>query len=111
MPLWTILTKCPAPLARSVQVAVLRCRDLPVTAGRPPGGLDAGSQYREDRFDLRDGVGLAADHQAVPAFRAPHPAARATVQQPDVAFRQPFRVPDIVAVVGVSAVDDGVAGI
>ena len=84
--------------------------DLACPAGRTCGSIDAGSQCRENGFHLRKGIGLAADHQVVPTIQATHAATGPAVQQPDAAFRQPFGVPHVIAVVGVSAVDDGVTG-
>ncbi len=69
----------------------------------------AGRQRREDRVEVLDHVGLAADHHAVAALQAPDAAAGADVDVVDALRRQLLGAPDVVDVVGVAAVDEDVA--
>ena len=114
MPLWTILTKCPAPLGPQCSQP---CSALDGVAGRragrgPLGRLDAWSEGVEDRRQPLDrGVG-AADHQAVAALQAVDPATHADVDVVDAVIAGERSGPvDVVAVPRVAAVDDRVAAL
>jgi hypothetical protein len=124
IPLWTIFTKWPAPevvdhlheVARArgaaVQIAVLGRRRIAGAAGRPLGGaVDAGRDRLEDRVEPLDRLVGPADHQAVAALEPPDTAARADVEVVDAARLERLGAVDVVAVVGVAAVDDRVAGL
>src|SRR2546425_12591130 len=68
-------------------------------------------QALEDRVETLHRRQVAADHQAIAALQAPDAAARAHVEIVD-----PFRLqipgpPDVVDVVGVPPIDDGVVGL
>ena len=76
------------------------------SAAATPGASEA-----KTGVEPRDGVRLAADHQAVAALGAPDPAARADVDVVDAPLAQACRVAEVVGVVGVAAVDDRVAGL
>ena len=73
------------------------------------GRLDAGRDGLEQRVEVRDDLVLAADHQAVAALEAEHAAAGADVDVVDALLAQLGRPVDVLAVVGVAAVDDDVA--
>ena len=62
-------------------------------------------------LEVVDDLLLAADHQAEAALEAPDAAARAAVDVVDALLAQRRRVPDVVDVVRVAAVDDDVAGL
>jgi hypothetical protein len=94
MPLWTILTKWPAPFCP-------QCSQ-PCSAG-------TGSPERPGVRGVGHHLVVAADHEAVAAVQAPDPAAGPAVDQVDAALPQPGRPLDVVAVVRVAAVDDDVA--
>src|SRR6202042_2886252 len=72
-----------------------------------------GAHARGDRGEHRGHTGhrvvVAADHHAVAAVQAPDPAAGPAVDQADALLGQLGRAGDVVAVVGVAAVDDDVA--
>ena len=80
-------------------------------AGRALGGVDAGRDGPEDRVEVGDDVVLAADHEAEPALEPEHAAAGADVDVVDALRLQARGAVDVVAVVGVAAVDDDVAGL
>ena len=108
MPLWTILTKWPAPLGAAVQVAVFGGAAYLLPAGRARRLLDTRRQGGEDGVEAPDDGFLAADHQAVASLRAPDPAAG-----PDVHIMNALRfqfggAADVIVVVGVAAIDDHV---
>ena len=109
MPLWTILTKCPAPDGAAVQVALLLRRQLAVAARRPLDLPDPRGDGLQDRLDGLDRDLVAADHQAVAALQAEDAAAGADVDVVDALLPQLLGPADVVAVVGVAAVDDDVA--
>ena len=69
-----------------------------------------GRERREERVEPSHDVGLAADHEAVAALEPPDAAARPAVDVVEAARREPLRALDVVAVVGVAAVDHDVAG-
>jgi hypothetical protein len=110
MPLWTIFTKWPAPEGPQCRYP---CSAVPPSLSRP--GVRgmvarAGGERLEDRVEALHDLGLAADHQAVAALEPPDAAARAHVDVVDVLRLEPLRARDVVVVVRVAAVDDGVAG-
>ena len=113
MPLWTILTKWPAPCGpqcrKPCSARGRRRRSRPGVRGAAstPGASAAKIGVRRSTI-----VGLAADHQAVAALQAGDAAAGADVDVVDGSARgEPRRAADVVAVVGVAAVDDDVAGL
>ncbi len=57
-----------------------------------------GRQGREERREPRDGVGLAADHQAEAALEAEDAAARPHVDVVDAALGELSRAADVVVV-------------
>src|SRR5256885_564971 len=71
----------------------------------------AGRQRREERVQMTHDVRLAADHEAVAALETEHAAARAAVHVVEPTAGEPGRAVDVVAVVGVPAVDDDVAAL
>src|SRR5471030_2965719 len=78
-------------------------------ARRRLGRLGARRQRREQRRDMRHGVFFAAYHQAVAALETSHAAAGADVDVMQAAFFELLGAADVVAVVGVAAIDDDVA--
>ena len=70
-----------------------------------------GRQRGEDRVEPLDGAVGAADHQAVAALEAEDAAAGAAVDVVDPLLADLGGAADVVAVVGVAAVDDRVAGL
>ncbi len=95
----------------AVQVAVLGRRRLTGAPGGPRRRADARRQRREDRAEPVDDLLLTADHEAEAALEPPDAATRAAVDVVDPALRELGRVPEIVVVVGVAAVDDHVPGL
>ena len=73
--------------------------------------VDARGERREDRVEPLDRLVGAADHQAVAALEAEDAAAGAAVDVVDPALGELAGAADVVAVVGVAAVDDRVAGL
>ena len=67
-----------------------------------------GRQRGKDRIEIFNRPLLAADHQAVTAFEAPHPATGPDIDEMDTFAAQDFRPADIIAVEGISSVDDDV---
>ena len=61
-----------------------------------------------DRGEIVDLCVLATDHQAVAAFQSPHPAGGPAVDEVQALLGASLGVPDVVAVVGVATIDDGV---
>ena len=94
-----------------MEVAVLGGRWIALAARGALRRVDPGGQGREDRVKPRDGFVGAADHQAVAALEAEHTARGAAVDVVDPALRQLGGAADVIAVVGVAAVDHSVAGL
>src|SRR5271155_4544316 len=69
----------------------------------------AGSESLEDRIQVLDDVGLAANHLAVTAFEAPDAAGGADVGLANAFGFQLFGAANVVDVVGVAAINDDVA--
>ena len=95
MPLWTILTKWPAPAGPTWP--------QPLSCGRRQ-GLEDGTQ-------IVDRLLVAADHHAVTLFEAPDAAGGANVDELKAFGGDLLIVAHRVLVVGVAAVDENVAGI
>ncbi len=111
MPLCTILTKWPAPLGpqcRYPSSAVPPILSRPRSAGNI---ADARSDGFENRFQVLDHGGGAADHQAVASFQTPDTAAGANVDILNSLRRELFTATDVVDVVGIAAIDQNVAGL
>ena len=70
---------------------------------------DARSEGAEDRVEVLDDFVLAADHHAISALQAPYAAAGSDIHIMDSLGRNVLGAADIVDVVGIAAVDDGVA--
>ena len=109
MPLCTIFTKWPGAVGAAVEVALLGRARGTGAPGRALRRVDAGRERGEDRVEVRDDVVLAADHEAEAALEAEHAAARADVDVVDALRAKRVGAVDVVAVVGVAAVDDDVA--
>jgi len=73
--------------------------------GQPPARRERG----EHRFDPRDDLGFAADHEAISLLEPEHAAARADVEIVDAGGAELGGAPDVVLVVGIAAVDQHVA--
>ena len=94
----------------AVEVAVLRGA---VGAGASRRGLDAALARRdgaEDRVEAGHRGVVAADHEAVAAVEPPHAAAGAAVDVVHALLLALRGAVDVVVVIGVAAVDDGVVG-
>ena len=79
---------------------------------RPGRGFDAagvGGDGVEDGVEPRDDLRFTADHQTVATIEAPDAATSSDVDVMDVLRQQVLRPGDVVAVVGVAAVDHRVA--
>ena len=113
MPLWTIFTKWPGSRRTAVQVAVLGlCRfalGRPALMRRARGAVHAGRDGPKERFETGHHLGLATDHEAEAPLEPEHSAARSHVDVVQAASHQLLGSIDVVAVVGVAAVDDDVA--
>ena len=111
MTLWTILTKCPGAVRPAVQVALVRTAATGRAARRRRCCTGTGREGCEQRREpLHHGV-FAADHLAVAALGPGDAAARAHVEMVDSARLQRGGAADVIAVVGVAAVDDDVVGV
>ncbi len=104
------LHEVPRAVGAAMQEALLRGGDGAAAAGRAPGRAGAGRERFEDRLQVLDDGGFAADHQAVAPIDAGDAAAGADVDVMVFRRREAFGAADVVAVVGVAAVDDDVAG-
>ena len=71
----------------------------------------AGSECAKDRGEPPHDVGLAADHQAVATLEPGDAAARPDIHVVDPARLEFPTASHVVAVEGVAAIDDGVAGL
>ena len=111
MPLWTIFTKWPAPSGRSASSparpgSARRCGRACAARRRRPGAIVAKIGSSASTTSV-----LAADHQAEAALEPQDAAAGADVDVVDALLRERLPRADVVAVVGVAAVDHDVAGL
>ena len=70
---------------------------------------DARREGVENRVEVVDDSLLAANHHAVAAVESPNAAARADIDIVDATRGDVLRATDVVDVIGIAAVDDGVA--
>ena len=85
---------------------------MPASAARPGVGETAslpGRESFEDRIEISDDLFLAANHLAVTTIESPNSATRSDVDVMNAFSFQFARAPDVVDVVGISAVDNDVA--
>ena len=94
MPLWTILVKWPEPTGP--------------TRAQPRSG--AGASVAKIGRKASDHGLVATDHHAVPLIESPHSAAGAAVDVVDASVVEDLCAAQRVLVVGIAAVDEGVAG-
>ena len=93
-----------------MQVTLLCLVRLALAAGRAGGRSNSGGQGFEQRVKACHSIVGPADHQAVASFEAPHAAAGAAVDIPDPGRLEFLRAANVVAIVGVAAIDHDVAG-
>jgi hypothetical protein len=94
----------------AMQVAPIGGRRAVAPVGGRRGG-SSGRECLEDRVEPFNGFRGAANHQTVPAFRAPHATADTNVQITDAACRERRRARDGIDIVGVAAIDHDVVGL
>src|SRR6266852_5044378 len=71
--------------------------------------IDARSQGREDRVEVLDDILLTANHQAVTALETPDASTRSSVNVVNALGFKLSSAPNIIVVVGITAIDDDVA--
>src|SRR6185295_15910028 len=110
IPLWTILTRWPAPFGPQCRYP---CSDVPLAFSRPGVGDVAAARCKrgEDRIEMLHRFGFAADHHAIAALQTPDAAARADVNIVDAFCGQLFGAANIIDVVGIAAVDQDIAAL
>src|SRR5260370_26345224 len=94
----------------AMQVAMLcrAARDL-FTPGRPRRRIERRRERRENRIEMLDDAGLAADHLAEAAFQSPDAAARARIDVMDPLGHEHLGAVDVIDVGRVPTADDAVA--
>src|ERR1700722_20420570 len=91
-----------------MKIALLGAARRTGGAGRARSRLDAWRERAEDRIEPLDDRGLSADHVAIASLQTPHAAADADIDVMQAFLPQRAGTAQIVMVVGVAAVDDGV---
>src|SRR5436305_6051334 len=99
----------PGTARAAMQVALLGGAHLAITTGRAGRALDAGGDRGEQRLETLDDLLLATDHEAEAALPAPDSPAGPAVDMVNAQLAQLVGATDVVAVVGVPAVDDDIA--
>src|SRR5438132_871264 len=94
----------------AVEIALLggAAHGRPTRSARDVAG--ARCQPQEDRIEVSDHRLLAPDHQAIAALQPPDAAAGPDVHVVDALLSELSRTPDVVDVIGITAVDEDVAG-
>ena len=94
----------------AVEIALLggAAHGRPTRSAREVAG--ARCQPQEDRIEVSDHRLLASDHQAIAALQPPDAAAGPHVHVVDALLSELPRAPDVVDVIGITAVDEDVAG-
>src|SRR5207253_796081 len=92
----------------AVEVALLGSATASLTTRSRRERPTAGGERREQRIEPADDVAFAADHETVSALAAPDAAARPAVDVVNPACLETLRAIDVVAVIGIHAVDDDV---
>lgn len=84
-----------------------------ISGGTVLGAWDIAQAWREggeDRVQVLDGLGVAANHHAVATLQAPDATGRPDVHVVQAFFRQGLAATHVVFIEGVAAVDDHIAG-
>src|SRR5262249_49084804 len=103
------LDEMAAAVRAAVQIALLGGA-IQLFATRSAGNIaDSRSEGRENRIEMLDDILLAADHHAVATFQTPYASAGAHVHIVNLFGCEVLCALDVVNVVGVSAIDEGVA--
>jgi len=97
-------------MGAAVQVALLGGAGAAFARGRVGGRLRPRREAAENRLQAAEVAGIAADHEAVSPRESPHAAAGADVHVVQSLSRHRFGPPYPVLVVGVTTVDDEIAG-
>ena len=92
-----------------MQISHLLRRRIARATGRALAASEARRERAKDRIEPLDDVIGPPDHQAEAAFQSEDPTARAAVDVVDSPRCQRVRAGDVVGIVRVAAVDDGVA--
>src|SRR5262252_5875067 len=92
----------------AVKITLLRCPAQLLPARCAWDVSRAGCKASEDRIDVFDNSGFAANHHAIAALQAPHTAACAYVDVVNLLRRKLLGATNVVDVVGVAAVDKNV---
>ncbi len=103
------LDEVPCAVGTAVQIAEMRGTAF---CGAAVSGLHFALSWRqrlEDWFELPEDIGLGPDHQAVTAIYAPDAAAGARIDVVNAAGFEGFRAANVVFVIRIAAVDEGVA--
>src|SRR5258708_16355133 len=96
------------PIRSTVQITKLSRAVELFPAGRAINLTSPGCESFKDWIEMFNHCGFTANHHAVTAFQAPNPAARAHITVLHLLTRQFFAPPDIVNVVGITAVDHNI---
>ena len=94
----------------AVQIALLGATEVAAPTGRALDLARTGRERGEDWIESLHRPVLSADHQAVAPLQTPDAPAGPAVDEMDPLRCQALRVGDVVAVVRVAPVDDGVVG-
>jgi hypothetical protein len=94
----------------AMQIALLGGSGVAPSAGSARRRLEPGCDAFENRIQVTDNLLISTDHQTVAALQPEHPAAGAAIDVMYAALLKRLRSQDVVAVVAVAPVDDGVAG-
>src|SRR6185437_6299635 len=98
--------------ARSaMQISLLGRAVSLIATGCSGRGSDPGSKGGEDWLETLDHVWFAANHQTISVFRTPDPAAGPNIDIVDTLRLEFARAANVVDVVGIASVNDGVAGL
>src|SRR5690242_19293937 len=92
----------------AVKISLLRSAALPLEGGCPGGSIDTGSKRHKDRVEMLNSFFFPSYHQAIPAFPPGNASARSNVNIMHAPRIQVLPPPDIVPIVGISAVNDDV---
>src|SRR5438477_12253878 len=103
------LDEMPGAIGPAMQIALFGCPAEFLPARCSCDVANPRSQRSENRIQSPNDICLAPDHHAVAAFKAPNAATRSDINVMNTFRREFLCATDVVHVIGVPSVDDGIA--
>ena len=102
------LNEVPGAVGSAAQIAKLRCTTKFFASRRSLNVTETGRQGSKDGIEMFHNCKLRANHHAIAALQAPDAAARSNIHIVNLLWSKLFGAPDIIHIIGISAIDEDV---